>query len=209
MSMINRTASSLGHRDSVPNQELAKELAKTKNAGEIRELIENLKNKDQKIQGDCIKVLYEIGYIAPELIAEYAEEFLKLLKSRNNRLVWGSMIAISTIAKIKAPKLFERRKEIKQTIEKGSVITVDSGIKALSIVASKSREYLDELFPYLLEHLAACRPKDVPQHGEKILAAVNAENKTAFIDAINSRMTDMKSSQIKRLKKVIGEAEKR
>jgi len=96
-----------------------------------------------------------------------------------------------------------------QTIEKGSVITVDSGIKALSILASKSREYQNELFPYLLEHLTTCRPKDVPQHGEKILAAVNADNKTAFIDVINNRMTDMKSSQIKRLKKVIGEAENR
>jgi len=89
------------------------------------------------------------------------------------------------------------------------VITVDSGIKALSIVAAKRHEYQDELFPYLLEHLAACRPKDLPQHGENILVAVNAENKSAFIDAINSRMTGMRSSQIKRLKKVIGEAENR
>jgi len=69
MSVIDRLASSLGRRDSVPNQELAQELSKTKNADEIRELIENLNNKDRKIQSDCIKVLYEIGYIAPELIA--------------------------------------------------------------------------------------------------------------------------------------------
>lgn len=209
MSVINRTASSLGRRDDVPNKELAKELAETNNAGEIRELIENLKNKDRNIRSDCIKVLYEIGYIAPELIAEYVKEFLRLLKSKNNRLVWGSMIALSTIAEIKASELYKHRKEIKQAIEKGSVITVDSGIRALSITASKSREHQVELFPYLLEHLAACRPKDFPQYSEKILAAVNAENKMAFIGAINSRMKGMNSSQIKRLKKVVGEAEKR
>jgi hypothetical protein len=87
MSVISRLASALGRRDDVPNQELARELAETKVVEDIRELVVNLQNRDRKIQSDCIKVLYEIGYIASELIAEYAEDFLALLRNRNNRLV--------------------------------------------------------------------------------------------------------------------------
>jgi len=208
MSILKKLAHSLGRRDDVPNQELAKELAATRNEAEIREIVEGLKSQDRNIQSDCIKVVYEIGYIAPDLIAEYVDEFLHLLLNRNNRLVWGSMIALATIAEIKAQEIYEQRDDILQAIEKGSVITIDNGIKALAKVASKKSDYRIELFPYLLDHLASCRPKDVPQRAEKIVVAIDANNKQDFINVVENRITYMKPSQVKRLQKVIRDAEK-
>ncbi len=209
MSVINKLASAQGRRDDVPNQELAKELVATKSIKDIQELVANLRNQNRNIQSDCIKVLYEIGYLAPELIAEFAGEFLALLESKNNRMVWGGMIALSTIAPLQADNLFEHREKIKKAIEKGSVIVVDRGIKTLAIVAAHNEEYCHELFPYLLNHLANCRPKDVPRDAEAILVAVNTENKMEFIEKIRHRMEDMRPPQIKRLNKVIAAAEKR
>ncbi len=206
MSVISRLATSLGRRDDVPNQELAQELAASQARSDIQELVANLKNRDRKIQSDCIKVLYEIGYIAPELIAEYVEEFLGLLKSKNNRLVWGGMSALATIAGLKADILYGYRDEIKAAIEQGSVITVDRGIKALSVVAGQKETYRAELLPWLLAHLKNCRPKDVPQRAEAILRAVDSESKEQFIEIIQSRMADMRPSQEKRLRKVIAAA---
>ncbi len=206
MSVISRLATSLGRRDDVPNQELARELAASQARDDIQELVANLKHHDRRIQSDCIKVLYEIGYIAPELIAEYVEDFLDLLRSRNNRLVWGGMSALATIASLKADVLFEHRDEIKATIEQGSVITVDRGIKALSVVAGQKEAYRAELLPWLLAHLKNCRPKDVPQRAEAILKAVDSESKEQFIEIIQSRMADMRPSQAKRLRKVIAAA---
>ncbi len=208
MSVINRLATSLGRRDDVANQELAKELAEAKAADDIRELVANLHNRDRKIQSDCIKVLYEIGYIAPELIAKYVQEFLELLKSKNNRMVWGGMSALATIAELQADILYEHREEIKAAIEQGSVITVDRGIKTLSTVAGQRDAYREELLLYLLEHLKTCRPKDVPQRAEAILKAVDGESKEQFIEAIQTRMAEMRPSQEKRLRKVIAAAEK-
>ena len=206
MSAISRLATSLGRRDDVPNQELARELAASQARDDIQELVANLKHRDRKIQSDCIKVLYEIGYIAPELIAEYVEDFLDLLKSRNNRLVWGGMSALATIASLQADVLYEHRNEIEATIEQGSVITVDRGIKTLSVVAGQKEAYRAELLPWLLAHLKNCRPKDVPQRAEAILKAVDSESKEQFIEIIQSRMADMRSSQAKRLRKVIAAA---
>jgi len=37
----------------------------------INEPVKNLENKDKRIQSDCIKILYEIEYLKPELIAGY------------------------------------------------------------------------------------------------------------------------------------------
>jgi hypothetical protein len=50
-------------------------LAAKKNKAGIKEIAENLWNKDKNIQADCIKVLYEVGVIEPDLIADYAEDF--------------------------------------------------------------------------------------------------------------------------------------
>ena len=98
MSVINKLASSLNRRDEVPNQALAKEIADDNNKKAVQELIDNLSNKSKDIQSDCIKVLYEIGERKPSLIAGFAKNFIELLDNKNNRLQWGAMTAINTIA---------------------------------------------------------------------------------------------------------------
>jgi len=82
MSVVNRLAHPQNRRDEVPNQELARDLAARKDKAGIREIAANLWNKDKDIQSDCIKVLYEVGSIEPKLIADYAEDFVKLLRSK-------------------------------------------------------------------------------------------------------------------------------
>ena len=209
MSVLNQIAYFQNRRDEVPNQELARELADKKDHEGIREIAENLWNKEKRIQADCIKVLYEIGYIDPSLVAEYAEDFLKLLRSRNNRLVWGGMTALSTIAAIRAEELFNHLQELHSAIENGSVITVDGGILTLARIASTREEFRGAIFPYLLNHLKTCRPKDVPQHSEKWLIAVDDRNKSDFIAALETRIDHLSETQKKRVKKVIKEAEAR
>lgn len=209
MSILDQLACSLGRRDEVPNQELARQLAAARDTDGIREIAEALWRKDKNIQADCVKVLYEVGYLAPDLVAPYALDFLKLLKSRNNRLVWGGMIALSTVAALAAGELFPRWDEIRKAMDGGSVITRDAGVLALAGVASADPAYNREIFPYLLEHLRTCRPKDVPQHSEKTLTAVNPENKAAFIAALEKRLEDLQGAQLKRAQKVIKQARER
>lgn len=209
MSILNNIAYFQNRRDEVPNQELARELAEFKNEAGIKEIAENLWHKNQNVQSDCLKVLYEIGYIDPELIAAYAGDFLKLLRHKNNRLVWGSMIALSTIAELKADELYPHVEEIKQVMALGSVITIDAGVKALAGIASKNDEYNRAIFPYLVHHLQTCRSKEIPQHAEKTLVAVNETNKEEFIAALEGRMVEMTPPQAARVKKVIKEAQKR
>jgi len=203
MSVLNRIASSLGRRDEVPNQELARDLAARKDKAGLREIAENLWNKDKNVQADCIKVLYEVGYIEPKLIADYAEDFVKLLRSKNNRLVWGGMTALAEVAKANPDAVFKHLDEIKKAKESGSVITVDNAVAALAWTATGNDQYNKAIFPYLLKHLSSCRPKEVPQHSEKILPAVNPTNKVDFIKVLEKRIEDLSASELTRVKKVI------
>jgi hypothetical protein len=203
MSVLNRLASSLDRRDEIPNQELARDLVASNDSKGIQEIAENLWNKDGNIQADCIKVLYEIGSIEPKLISGYAEDFVKLLRSKNNRLVWGGMTALAEVAKANPDAVFSHLDEIKKAKEIGSVITVDNAISTLAYTAAANRKYSEAVFPYLLKHLLSCRPKEVPQHAEKILPAVRSANKADFVKVLEKRMEDLSASGLSRLTKVI------
>jgi len=207
MSALQQIAYYQDRRDEVPNQELAKELVAKKDRKGIREIADNLWNKNAQVQSDCLKVLYEVGYLQPELVARYADDFLKLLHSRNNRLVWGAMIALSTVADLKADMIYPHVEEIEQVMDQGSVITKDNGVRVLALVAAQKAAYRTEIFPYLLHHLETCRPKDVPQHAEKIAVAVNVRNRQQFIAVLEKRLVDLKGSQAARVKKAIKEVE--
>jgi len=209
MSTLLRIAYCQNRRDEVPNQELARELAAKKDRKGIREIAANLWNENPAIQSDCLKVLYEIGYLQPELAAPYAEDYLQLLHNRNNRLVWGALIALSTVAHLKADVIYPHVAEIKQVLDEGSVITQDNGVKVLALVAAQNAAYSKEIFPCLLHHLETCRPKDVPQHAEKTAVAVTARNRKQFAAVLEKRLVDLSGSPAARVKKVIAEVEKR
>ena len=203
MSVIDKLAHSLGRRDEVPNQELARELATKKDKKGIREIAENLWNKERNIQADCIKVLYEVGYIEPKLIAEYTDDFVKCLRSKNNRLAWGGMTALAEVAKADPDAVFKHLDAVKKAKETGSVITVDNAISTLAWTAAGNKKYNETIFPFLLKHLSSCRPKEVPQHAEKTMPAVNASNKVDFIKVLDKRMEDLSGGGLTRVKKVI------
>jgi len=202
VSVLNKIAYLQNRRDEVPNQELAKELAGTKNKKGIKEIAENLWSQDKNIQFDCVKVLYEIGYVDPDLIADYVDDFLRLLKNKHNRLVWGGMLALSTIAGLKPKAIYENLETIYSTMQEGSVITIDNGIKVLSKLASDNVEYNKKIFPFLIDHLKNCRPKDVAQHSESIVQAVNPSNKNEFVSVLKQREVAMSPSQIARIKRL-------
>ena len=104
-----------------------------------------------------------MGHARPELIEDYVLDFLKMLHSTNNRLVWSGMIALSIIADRKSEEIFQHLSDIKQATERGSVITADNGIKILAKVASVREDYNMKVFPLLIDHLEICRSKDLPQ----------------------------------------------
>jgi len=204
MSIVKLLSSSLGVKNDIPNQKLAWEIAETNNSKAIKELAETLQTtKDKKLQSDCIKVLYETGYKNPGLIAGYLRVLIGLLKSKNNRLVWGSMIAISSVAEVKPEEVHASLGSIMQAVDKGSVITKDCGVEILAKLAAV-KKLEAECFPLLMEQLKFCPPKQLPQYAEKSLIAISEENKQIFVELLESRMADLeKDSQRIRIEKVL------
>jgi hypothetical protein len=202
MPVLNKIAYYQNRRDEAPNQELARDLAASKDAAGIREIAENLWNKNKSVSSDCLKVLYEVGYIEPQLVAPYVSDFLKLLKSKNNRMVWGAMIGLGTIAGIRPKEIWENVADVIEAVEHGSLITVVWGVKTLARVAVADSTYNARIFPVLLNQLKICIPRDVPMHAESMACAVNDSNRAEFMSVLAARRAELSPSQLARLKKV-------
>ncbi len=201
MSVLNQIAFYKNRRDEVPNHQLAKQLAETENKVGIAEIAANLQNKNHNVASDCLKVLYEIGYLKPTLITDYTLDFLGLLKSKNNRMVWGAMIALANVADKTPDKIYAKLDDLTAAMDKGTLITLVWGTKALAKVASANKAYNQKIFPLLTAQLEKCLPRDVPMYAESILPAINDENKEEFLSLLETRKPEMTASQLSRLKK--------
>jgi hypothetical protein len=201
--MLEKLAYSLGRNDEEPNTELARELAGTKNKKGIKEIVEGLSNPKGQVANDCIKVLYEIAEISPDLVSEYAGNFIQLLKSRNNRLVWGSMTALSKIVSLNTEEVFKNLDTIVMAYEKGSQITVDNSISVFAELAKADKKYEKKVFPIIMGHLEKCRPKDVGQHSERAFVCINKNNSEIFKETLLKRYGSLTDAQKKRIEKLL------
>lgn len=205
--MIERLATNLGRNDEEPNIELAEELVKNEDAEGIKEIVDGLTQK-KAIANDSIKVLYEIGERNPKLLRDYADDFLNLLTSSNNRLVWGAMTALNTIAEEVPSAIFTQIDKVISAYKSGSVITIDNSMSVFAKVCMADKRYEVAIFPMLLEHLRTCRTKEIPQHAERISICINSDNKTEFLKVLEERKDELSISQLKRVQKLIKDLEK-
>jgi HEAT repeat protein len=204
MNIIDELAYTKGEKGEEANIELAEKISKEMDIKAVSQLVETLEtNSNSSIQNNCIKVLYEIGERKPQLISKYTDLFIDLLKSKQNRLVWGAMTALAIIADRKHLAIWERINEIIDAFENGSVITQDEGTKVLVTMSSKKKIYEEKISPILLEKIKKDRPKDIAKDVEIISKAVNERNKNEFLKTIEERKSSLSDSQLKRVERVL------
>lgn len=167
MRVTDRLASSLGRNDERPNIDLAEEIAARADAAGVRELVDLLGGKDKGLKSDALKALYEVGYRAPRLIVPFLTHFKNLLTSSDNRMVWGAMCAIESIAGAKPDAVYMILPQMMQAVDKGTVITRDHAVKALVKLASEER-FARTTVPLLLEILRTCPVNQLPMYAELV-----------------------------------------
>lgn len=207
--MIEKLACSLGRNDEEPNISLAEYLCEHSDREGIAEIVNGFKGKNKAIANDCIKVLYEIGSRKPELIAEYTDDFIAHLLSKNNRLAWGSMTALSCITELQPEKVYEKIDVVKKAYETGSVITIDNSMTVFAKLCKAGKIYEEAIFPLLVKHLASCRPKEVAQHAERIAICLNSDNVGLFCDTLEKRKVYLTVAQVKRIEKLMKQVKKK
>lgn len=185
--IVEELAASLGRRDEGPNIALAERVARSLDVDAVSALIQVLREGNTALKADAMKVLYEAGERAPELLVPYLNVFIDLLGGRNNRLVWGSMCAIDAIAGVAPGSVYAKLSPIMAAVDQGSVITRDNGVRIL-VKLGGERRFGKRVRPLLLEILRTCPVDQLPMYAE--LAATLAQGRYAgmMVEVLEKRV---------------------
>jgi HEAT repeat protein len=201
VNVLAKLASALERNDERPNVELAEALVAKPDRKAIAVLADALSTGKMAVQNDAIKVLYEIGDRAPDLVAPHADAFFDLLKSRNNRNVWGAMSAIDTIALVQAKEVAAHLDDILSAADKGSVIAKD---KAISTLSKLARAGEPKAMPALLDRLEDAAPNQFPMYAELAAAAMTAGHKARLVKILEGRLATIDAAaKRERVEKVL------
>lgn len=196
-------ATTLGRRDEEPNIELAQRIAAANDEAAVKDLAELLQGKDKKTKSDCIKTLYELGAIKPGLIKSYDGLFLDLLKSKDNRMVWGALTALHCISSEVPERIYESLHEILDVADKGSVISKDHAMGILVTLCGQ-KAYREEMIALLLERLQAAADNQFAMYAEQIAPVMAPKHMQLFLQILNARIVTLpKESQQKRIGKLL------
>lgn len=206
MGAFDRIATNLGRRDEEPNKELAAELAAQSDDAGIAEIVAHLGDRNQSIAGDCIGVLYHIGYLMPALIASYLNTFVALLKSPQNRMIWGAMIAIWTITPVRPSAVFRSTAPILAAMEAGTVITRISGIKILGALCACHDGARRVMAPIVLESIRNSRAVDLATTIETAAPGLAVSHAAEFLEVIGQRLPHASRGQQKRIRAALNGA---
>lgn len=204
--ILSQLASSLGRADEAPNIELAETIVATDDREAIGTLIAALDHADSAVRSDALKALYEAGKRNPSLLSGYAPTFTSLLRSRSNRLVWGSMEALAALASEHPDQVTPHFDEIVTATESGSVITRDWGVRAIAAMAISDSAVRPRATAFLLELLRTCRPSEFPRHAESAISLFALEQATmqAYRQILEERLPELSPAQARRANRLKG-----
>lgn len=162
-----RLGAVLGVRDTKADIALGQDIAARGAADELAGLVELL--DEPAVASSAIKAIYECGYLAPTLLAPHLPRFRALLDSRNNRMVWGGMIAIWCVARAEPEAVWAHREHLEAALRNGTVITQMSAVQALCAVAASDTAKAGALQAWFEEVLETIGSKQLLGAAELIL----------------------------------------
>ena len=200
--VLARLASALERNDERPNIELAAELAASGDAASIATLVKALGEGPLALQNDAIKVLYEIGALNPGLVAPHAGAFLALLKSKNNRNVWGALQAVESITLDQPDQVLKALPDVLAAADKGSVIAKDKAIGILARLAQAGHRA--KTLPILIDRIAAAAPNQFPMYAEIAAPVMDVAHRAKFVAVLETRLKEIDApAKRKRVEKVL------
>ena len=182
-SIIPFLSSSQGRRDENLNILLAQRIVDNNDQKGMKELIFLINQKDKKVASDAIKVLYEIGYRNPKILVKWLPDLIPFLENKNNRLQWGAMTTISTLAHDYPEKIHSFLPQILSAMENGSVISKDHGVKILASLTSINKHRSD-ILTLLMEFIQTAPVNQFPTYATTAAYIVKTKDENILLKEI-------------------------
>jgi hypothetical protein len=185
MSILDHLASAIGRNDEQPNITVAEDLASQPNPEAVAELVNALTNAPKPVRSDAIKALYELGARDPGQIAPHLDALIALLSTKDNRLLWGALEAVSRIAPVRPDAVMAVLPQVLAAADRGSVIAKDNCIATLAALAAAGKPVLD----IALDRLQSAAPNQFPMYAELLAPVIDATHLARFRSILEARLS--------------------
>jgi len=203
MSIASRLATAQERRDQDLNIALAEQISTSRNASDVAELLALAQTGARPQKYDAIKVLYEVGRRAPDLIAPHLEAFIDLVAVKDSRMIWGAMTAIAMIAPARTKSVFAHLDQILRAAERGSVIAKDQAI-AIFVALMSDKGMEDEIAPVLLDQIRFAAINQLPMYAEMAMPVMIKKYARELNTVLTTRLAEsMPDSKRRRVEKVV------
>lgn len=185
MNLARRLASAQRRKDQHPNIDLAIELVDGWDEDAVTELFALLDAGPKKQRHDALKVLYEIGIRAPELLLPHFDELIDALDTRDNRILWGCIYALRSLVDQAREQLMACLPLILDAAERSTIIARDKAMYILVALASDER-YHDAVTPLMLRHIETAATNQFPTYAERAEPTLRPEEAPLLIAIIEA-----------------------
>jgi hypothetical protein len=204
MSILDRLACAMGRRDEEPNVALARALAGSGAAEDVAALADALATAPRSVRHDAIKALYELGALRPEMIHPHADAFLAAMNGSDNRLVWGALAALDTLAAHDPALIAAHLPAILDAAERGSVIAKDKAVSMLATLAALPGPAAPVAWAALLATLRGAAVNQIAMYAEATLRAAPMNDPAALAAVVRARLESIATpARRARLEKVL------
>lgn len=207
MSILPILEQNLKRRDEKANILLAQSIASKNDTKAVEELATLVIGKNKPLAADAIKILYEAGELKPALIKPNVDTFLKLLSSKDNRIRWGAMTALSAISKEFAESLINSIPAMLDTSALWTVISRDHFMRILNNIG-KTQKGKKVAGPLMIEQLYISPTNQFPRYAEQTAEVVTGTTIAELITIIKSRKDVMEyPAKAKKLQTLVKQLE--
>lgn len=209
MEILDQLSSQKGDKTEISNKLVAEKCIA--NPILLTEIVIGLKDKDKKLQSDCIEVFTMVSEEKPELIVPYAGSIVPLLSNKETKTRWEAAHTLSFIAE-KIPDIISSVLPVLQSlIEKDkSTIVRDYAIDTIANYAKVNADTSDKsytLLKYALELWGEKHAKQVFKGFNYVLN--NCSNyKTEINIFVKPYLSAKKKIVVAEAKKIINRIEK-
>ncbi|AEQ52995.1 hypothetical protein [Pelagibacterium halotolerans] len=202
MGVLDQLAGALGRNDEQPNIALAERLVAQRDRAAIAILVDALQGTGKAVANDAIKVLYEIGYRAPELIAPHASAFLSRLGMNANRQTCGTLKALQTLAPLEPDLLAGHLDTILAAADAGSVIAKDAAMEILAALARTG--HYEKAAPIMLDRIETAPVNQLPAYAELAATIATGQDRPRLLAILENRVAAISQpAKQKRIAKII------
>ncbi|MBW2733743.1 MAG: hypothetical protein JRH20_15250 [Deltaproteobacteria bacterium] len=205
MGILDELSSATGEKDS--NTELMKRCLHT--PAFMHSVAEGLRTGTAAAQQDCLEIMIEVAKRRPELVANFASDFLDATKHKSRKLAKTAYGGLALVVEAQPSDVFAAREELLEKARAGGPL----GLAAAGVIASlcaHSVNYRGKLIGPTLKLLRAVPLKDVARWAAALAPAVmgSTDGIKRFAREIDPRRADLEEATIRKLDRVVAKLER-